>query len=164
MDAARLILILGTVVLACGSVSLAILRLASPKLRGTAWLSGAFAVGAFGAGLLIMQNHLLFSIFFADIFLLSSFVLLHVAVLQLIQNKSVPFWHGGLLLGTQAMVDALRLSGAISLRPRIAVFGLLVAVQSFTTALVLYRLARLRIRAPALFSAVLIFAFVGQQG
>ncbi len=159
MDDARIILILGTVVLACGSLSFGILRMASPKLRGTAWLSGAFAVGALGASLLMVQNHWLFSIFFADLFLLSSFVLLHVGVLELIQNKSVPFWHGGLLLGMQAVVDVLRLSGAISLRPRVAVLGLLVAVQSFATALVLCRLARRQIRAPSVFSAVLLLAF-----
>jgi diguanylate cyclase (GGDEF)-like protein len=82
-------------------------------------------------------------------------------VLRLIQNSSVPFWHGGVLLGVQAIVDALRVTGAVHTRARITSMGILVAIQCFVTASVLWHHARRQVRAPAIFSAVLLLAFGG---
>lgn len=159
MDAAVIILILGAIVLACGSLALLIVCLVSPKLRGMGWLSGAFASGAAGAGLLLLSSWPLLSVLGADIALLLSFVLLHVAVLRLIHDSSVPFWHGGVLLGLQAIVDVLRLTGPVHTRGRIISISILVALQCFATATVLWHLAQRRVRAPAIFSAVLLITF-----
>lgn len=159
MDAAILILVIGATVMAFGSLALLFVRIASPKLRGMGWLSGAFASGAAGAGLLLLGGYPPVSIIAADAALLLTFVLLHVAVLRLIQNGSVPLWHGGVLLGVQAIVDVLRITGFANGRVRIVTIGILVAIQCFVTATELWHLARRQIRVPALFSAVLLTAF-----
>ncbi len=160
MQLTQALLIFGTALLACCSSSLLILHVASPRLRGVAWLSGAFATGSLGAGLLLVSSNLpIFSVVGADLSLLLSFVLLHVAVLSLVEEEDSRFWHGGLLLGVQVLVDGFVLSGALGFRGRVIAFGLLIAAQSFTTALVLWRQARRQVRAPALFSSTMLTAF-----
>lgn len=159
MDTAVTILDIGTTVLACGSVALFIVRLASPKLRGMGWLSAAFFSGALGSGLLLLADHLPGVVIAADLSLVLCFVFLHVAVLRLIQNATVPFWHGGVLLGVQAIVDVLGLTGAVPPNARVVSIGILIAIQCLVTATVLWHLARRQIRAPAVFSAVLLMAF-----
>ena len=99
------------------------------------------------------------SALFADITLLTSFVLLHLAVLHLALNRRIRHWHGLTLLGVQAVVDGLRLAHIVNWRFRSISFGALVAVQAATTALVLWRLSRTKVRAPALYSVVLMVAF-----
>ncbi len=161
MQPSTAILIFGTTLLACGSVSLLVVRLASPRLRGVGLLSAAFATGAFGAGLMMVPATLpLCSVLGADLNLLFSFVLLHVAVLRLVDDSDVPFWHGGLLLGLQALVDGFVMHGVVGWRARVVCLSLLVAVQGMVTAAALWRLAQRQVRAPALFNSVVLFAFV----
>ena len=159
MDSAVIILDIGTTVLALGSLSFFIVRLASPNLRGMGWLSAAFLSGAIGAALLLFSGRVSLFVLPADLSILLCFVLLHVAVLRLVQNTEVPFWHGGILLGLQAMVDVLRLTGMLRAAARPASLGVLVAIQCLVTATVLWHLARRQVRAPALFSSVLLTAF-----
>ncbi len=154
------ILILGTALLTCGSGALLVVRLASSQLRGVGLLSAAFATGALGSGLLLTPATLpVLHILGADLNLLLAFVLLHVAVLRLVEEREVPFWHGGLLLGVQALTDGFAMSGAVGIRARAISISFLIAIQSFTTALVLWRLARRQVRAPALFNSFLLLSF-----
>lgn len=159
METAIVILVLGATVLACGSGTLLTVRLASPKLRGMNWLSAAFASGSLGAALLLLRSRPVIAVFGADLALLLSFVLFHLAVLRLIRNNAVPFWHGGVLLGIQAIVDGLRVAGAVHTRGRIISIGILVAIQCFATSAVLWHLSRRRVRAPAVFSGALLIGF-----
>lgn len=158
MDA-RTILIMGTMILAGGSLSLLILRRFSPGLHGVGWLSTSFASGMLGASLLLVRNAPALSVFLADSALLSSFLLLHVAVLKLSRKKKVHYWHGALVLGVQLGVDAAAFAGDHRFHPRVISIGLLVAFQSAVTARVLWRFANGRVRAPAVYSAVILLGF-----
>lgn len=155
---ARIILELSVLIMAGGSLSLLILRLCSPNLQGTGWLSAAFACGMAGAGLLMVEPPL-FEVLLADLALLTSFLLLHVAVLQLSRRPEVHFWHGAVLLGVQAVVDLLCMAGIAGWRARVTSLGLLVALQALVTAKVLWRFAGEKVRSPALYSVVLLLAF-----
>ncbi len=160
MQSSTAILILGTTLLACGSGSLFVVRVQSPRLRGVGLLSAAFAIGAVGAGLLLLPGTLpVGSVLGADLSLLLSFVLLHVAVLRLADHAEIYIWHGGLVLGLQALVDAFVWEGVLASRARVIAISLLIAVQGMATAVVLWRLARRQVRAPALFNSWVLFAF-----
>lgn len=159
MNVAFVVLSLGAVILACGSLALFVVRRTSPNLQGIGWLSGAFAAGAASAGLLFAGEEPVFSVLSADVALLVSFMLLHVAVLKLVKSTPIRFWHGGLLLGIQLIVDMLRVIGITSGRPRVISIGVLIAMQTITTAVVLWRFSRSQVRFPAMFSAVLLAMF-----
>lgn len=160
MHPSTAILILGTALLACGSGALLIVHKVSPRLRGVGLLSIAFATGSLGAGLLLAPSSIpVLSVLGVDVGLLLSFILLHVAVLRLVEETDVPFWHGGLLLGAQAIVDGFAMSGAVGFRGRVISISLLIALQSFATAVVLWRLARRQVRAPAVFNSVTLVLF-----
>jgi diguanylate cyclase (GGDEF)-like protein len=159
MQEAQFLLTLGTVIMGCGCLGMLTVRLCSPGLQGTGWLSGAFAGGSAGAALLLVLHAPLLSIFAADMALLSSFVLLHVAVLKVVRSTDVRISHGFVLLGIQAVVDLLRMEHVVRPEVRIAWISLLVAAQSATTALTLWRSVRHKVRAPAIFSALLLLTF-----
>ncbi|MGI4830119.1 MAG: GGDEF domain-containing protein [Janthinobacterium lividum] len=159
MSFAEIVLSLGIAVLACGSLALFVVRLTSPNLQGIGCLSGSFAAGSVSAALLIAFNKPVICVMCADLGLLLSFVLLHVAVLKLASNAPVPFWHAGLLLGLQMLVDMFRIMGLLGSRPQVVTISVLVAIQTATTAFVLWKFSRSQVRAPATFSAVLLASF-----
>ena len=159
MQPAVLILLVGVLVLGCGSLGLLLVRLASPELRGTSWLSLAFAAGSLGAGLLLVRHIPLLEVEAADACLLSSFILLHVAVLRVLERDSVPLTRGVFPLLIQALVDALCLTGHTAMYLRVISLSLLVAMQSAVTAIVLWRSTRKGVRAPSVFVAVLLLGF-----
>ena len=159
MNFAVLVISIGIVVLACGSVALLVVRLTSPNLQGIDWLSAAFAAGAVSASLLLASGMPWLSVLGADATLLFAFMLLHIAVLRLVKQGPVPFWHGGLLLGIQVLVDISHQMGFSAGRLRIISIGLVIAIQAATTAVVLWRFSLRRVRAPALFSIVLLACF-----
>ena len=163
--AIQVILFLGAVVLACGSVGFLIVRLSNPLLRGLGWLGGSFASAAAGALLLGCSGHLprLATIAIADVLVLGSFVLLYVAVLELSERSSLlpPFEMALLVL--QAAVDLTLIYTPAGFGPtgaRIAVAGLLIAVVCGHTAFALLRVARRSIRTSALFTACLLLGFM----
>src|ERR1700759_831424 len=163
--AIRVILLLGAVFLACGSIGLIIVRLSNPLLRGLGWLGGSFASGAVGALLLACHGKLpiLATILLADVLVLGSFVLLHVAVLELSERCSLfpPF--GVALLVLQAAVDLTLMYSPPGFAPngsRIMVAGLLIATVCGHTAFTLIGVARRAVRTSALFTAALLLAFV----
>src|SRR5580698_7760259 len=163
--AIRVILLLGAIFLACGSVGLVIVRLSNPLLRGLGWLGGSFAAGALGAFLLACHGRLpaLVTIPLADVLILGSFVLLHVAVLELSERCSLFPTFGVALLVLQAAVDLTLIYSPPGFGPygsRIVVAGLLIAVACGHTAFTLIGVARRAVRTSALFTAALLLAFV----
>lgn len=163
--AIHLILVLGAIFLACGSMGLAIVRLSNPLLRGLGWLGGCFASGAAGAALLASTGRLpqMATVVLADVLVLGSFVLLHVAVLELSERSSLFPTFGVGLLVLQAAVDLSLLYSPPGFPPagsRIIMAGLLIAIVCGHTAFTLIGVARRAIRTSALFSAALLLAFV----
>ncbi len=163
--AIRVILLLGAIFLACGSVGLVIVRLSNPLLRGLGWLGGSFAAGAVGALLLACHGRLpaLATIPLADVLVLGSFVLLHVAVLELSERCSLFPTFGVALLVLQAAVDLTLMYSPPAFSPdgsRIIAAGLLIAIVCGHTAFTLIGVARRAIRTSALFTAALLLAFV----
>ena len=158
---AQIILILGCTVLTCGSVGLLIARLTNPALKGLGWLGGAFAVGGVGAGLLAgFTNSTLLAVVVADLLVLLAFVLLHVAVLELVGRHSLLPRLGMLLLIIQGAGDVLQLAFP-QLRFRILLATLTIAVQSAQTGWTLWQFSKQKIRIPAIFSSLLLLAFTG---
>ena len=148
-----------TLLLAFGSLSMLVVRLASPGLQGMGRFSASFAAGSLGGALLLLCGQPLANVLFADMALLGSFILLHVAVLQLLPDRRDSLWPGVALLCGQALVDILQLMGIIGGQPRIVAFGLLVAIQAVTTARTLWQLSREKVRAPATYSVALLLGF-----
>jgi diguanylate cyclase (GGDEF)-like protein len=163
--AIQVILYLGVVVLACGSVGFFIVRLSNPLLRGLGWLGGSFAAGSGGALLLACHGLVprLATVAVADVLVLASFVLLHVAVLELAEKSSLFPTFGVALLVLQAAVDlTLMYTPRVYVPPgsRIVVAGLLIALVCGHMALTLIGVARRAIRTSALFTASLLLAFM----
>jgi diguanylate cyclase (GGDEF)-like protein len=163
--AIRVILLLGAILLTCGSAGLVIVRLSNPLLRGLGWLGGSFAAGAVGAFLLASYGRLpgLATIAFADVLILGSFVLLHVSVLELAERTSLFPTFGVALLVLQATVDLTLMYTPAGFGPeglRIVVAGLLIAIVCGHTAFTLLGVARRAIRTSALFTAVLLLVFM----
>ncbi len=159
MDSAVAVLVVGTILAACGSLALLILQLSSPNLRGVGWLSGAFAAGTAGAGLILLQGWPFFSIFCGDQALLFSFVLLQLAVTRLLRDAPRAAWLVAVFSVLQVVADLLCRGGLAAPKLRIISLGLFVAIQTGSIAWVLVRSARQPIRAAALFSAVILTVF-----
>ena len=163
--AIEIILFLGAIVLACGSVGLVLARLSNPLLRGLGWLGGSFAAGAGGALLLAAHGRLspLVTIPLADVLILAAFVLLNVAVLELAEKSSLFPSFGVALLILQAAADLAIMYSPAALRPpgvRIMVAGTLIALVCGQVAHVLVGIARRSIRMPAWFTAILLLTFM----
>jgi diguanylate cyclase (GGDEF)-like protein len=160
--AVKLILLLGALLLTCGSAGLLIVRLTNPRLQGLGWLGGAFAAGAVGALLLFFAPHMpvVVSILPADVVILSSFVLLQVAVLELAEDDHPFPYLGAMLILLQVAVDLYIILAAEHSYLRIIVPGLLVAAQSGQTANVLVHFAKRGLRGSAWFTALLLLLFM----
>lgn len=157
---AQIILVLGTAVLSFGSIGLLIVWLTNRRLRGLGWLGGAFASGAAGAALLMCYHRFpSISEIGADTLILLGFVLLDVAVLDLFERESIFPKTGVTLLGLQVLSDAADLGYHGPAHFRVAVVSALVAAQCAKTAWLLWRYGREKVRAPAIFCAVLLLSF-----
>jgi diguanylate cyclase (GGDEF)-like protein len=160
--ATQLILIIGAILLACGSAGLLIVRLTNPRLIGLDWLGGSFAAGSGGAMLLFIQQRgsLFLSALLADVLILLSIVLLHVAILELTDKDSLFPTLGIVLLSLQAAADffVIWLHGTNGVRT--CVIGLLIAAQAGQTVVALLRAPRHGIRAPIWFSATVLTCFM----
>lgn len=160
--AVKLILLLGALLLACGSAGLLIVRLTNPRLRGLGWLGGAFAAGGVGALLLFFAPHVpvVFSLLLADVVILSAFVLLQMAVLELVEHDRPFPYLGTILILLQVAADLYIIQAVDHHHLLIIVPGLLVAAQSGQTAIVLVRFAKRGLRVSAWFTALLLFLFM----
>ena len=159
MDAST-ILVLGAVILGLGSLGLLIVRLTNRRLHGLGWLGGAFATGGLGALLLVVTAHSpILDILAADLCVVLSFFLLHMAVLELATDRvSVPPV-GIALLVVMTAIDILYVSGHGSSRLRVATISFLVTIQCTQTAWLLYGEARNKVRGPAIFCSAILSLF-----
>jgi diguanylate cyclase (GGDEF)-like protein len=154
------ILTLGATLLACGCCGLLTVRLTNPRLLGLGWLGGSFAAGGLGAILLLLYQRIspLFTIVLADVLILASFVLLHFAVLELLEI-AFRAQFGILLLALQACTGLFVVYGGSRLRVRIVMVGLLIAAQALQTAYTLLRKLSGPLLIPGRFNAALLFLF-----
>ena len=134
----------------------------TPRLRGLGWLGASFASGAVGAFLLTLYGVVprFFSVVFSDFLVLLGFVLLHKAILDLKRSdRRIPILGLGLMVAQ--LVGYLMLAYVIpSPRGRVALFGLLAAVQLGETMVVLGRTAKRGLRLPAWFSATVLAVLI----
>jgi diguanylate cyclase (GGDEF)-like protein len=155
------ILIFGATILACASAGLLIVRLSNRLLKGLGWLGASFASGG-SAAMLFLFDKLppLICTGVADEMVLFAFVLLHVAILELVEADSLFPLLGTALLGTQASITLLSFSGDVSSTVRMATMGFMIAAQVAQTAIRLFREEKSSmIRTPATFCACLLSAF-----
>ncbi len=153
------LVLFGATLLALGSSSMLVVRWACPGLLGLGSLSASFALGSLGAGLLLWRGVPFLSVLLADVSLLASFALLHLAVLRLVPHQHVPFWHGFALISAQVVVDLVELLGISGNRPRVVTIGVLVAVQAGVTVTALKRFSQGAMRAPAVFCSLILGVF-----
>jgi diguanylate cyclase (GGDEF)-like protein len=155
------ILIFGTTILACASVGLLAVRLSNRMLKGLGWLGGSFASAGAGAMLFFFDDRL--SLFFgtilADQLVLLSFVLLHVAMLELMESESLFPSFGSILLLIQLCVSGISMIEPRTTGLRIALMGFMIAAQTGQTSFQLFRKGKRIIKTPAWFCAFLLLAF-----
>jgi len=101
----------------------------------------------------------LLSVLAADLLVLLSLVLVHFAVLELMDIASLPYL-GFVLLVVQGITDLVRLYGGMHGRIRIVMAGVLIGLQAGQTGLVLLRKTKRGARLPAYFSGALLLAFM----
>ena len=160
--APQLVLIIGCILLACGSAGLFIVRVNNTRLRGLGWFGGAFASGSVGAFLLYdIHASEWISVILADVLVLTAFVLLNAAFAELAERESPVPTLGIALVVLQAVVDFWLIHFPHPVDYRSLVAGLLIAVQVGQTAVLLLRERREAIRAPVWFSAILSLSFMG---
>jgi diguanylate cyclase (GGDEF)-like protein len=160
--ATHLILVIGAILLACGSGGLFIVHENNPRLKGLGWLGGSFASGCIGAAMLSHEQHL--SVWLgtigADILILGAFVLLHVAFLDLLSEDEIPLPRLGIfLIVLQVAVDLSLILFDPSDNLRIVWAGGLIAVQTIQTTTVLIVKCQPSVRAPVWFSITLLTVF-----
>lgn len=161
--ATQLTLIIGAILLACGSGGLFIVRLTNPRFKGLGWLGGSFASGSFGA-LLLFDHHntsAWLCVVLADVLILLAFVLLHVAFLELTESKSLVPVLGIILVALQIAADLWVIDFGGPDRFRTLAVGILVAAQTGQTAIVLLRESRHSIQVPGWFCATVLVGFMG---
>ncbi|CAN5630995.1 hypothetical protein BH10ACI4_BH10ACI4_29940 [soil metagenome] len=158
----RVILLLAATLLACGSAGLLMVRLTNPRLGGLGWLGGAFASGGIGAVLLLTSDRTspLVGMVLADAFILFSFILLHIAVLELEEESPTLPRLGVVLFALQAATDLYLIYESVVPLLRLEVVGLVIAIQVGQTAVRLLRLNRRANRPAVWFSAGILFCFM----
>ncbi len=159
-SAITVILLLGAIVLACGSVGLFIVRWNNRLLRGLGWLGGSFACGGACAVVLMMDRipYMAGSVI-ADALVMLAFVLLHVAILEMVESDSLFPTFGAFILLVQIALDLYLFSGHFVHSLRIPVMSMLIAAQACQTAIILFRKSKDTVRAPAWFSGTILIGF-----
>jgi diguanylate cyclase (GGDEF)-like protein len=155
------ILIFGTTILVCASAGLLAVRLSNRMLKGLGWLGASFASAGAGAMLFFFDDRLslLFGTVLADQLVLLSFVLLHVAILELMESESLFPSFGSVLLLLQACVSGVSIFDHRASGVRIALMGFMIAAQTGQTSFRLFCEGKRAIRAPAWFCASILLGF-----
>jgi diguanylate cyclase (GGDEF)-like protein len=153
--------IISAILFGCGSAGLLMVRLSNPRLLGLGWLGTALGAGGTGALLLLInpQHIPMLSILLADVLVLAAFVLLNLAVMEVIALPGVPAV-SLLLLALQASADLFTIYGHGTAQFRITVVGLLIAVQTTQTVLLLRRRTAPGVRSPARAISVVLIGFI----
>lgn len=152
------IFVVASLLMACCSGGLLVVRLSNPRLRGIHWLGATFVSGAMGALLLALFDRLpLFvSLVLSDLLVLLAFVLLHVAILDLRRAPSLWPKLGLTLVVTQFLACYWLTFVHQHVRIRLAVFCLALSLQLGQTVVLLIRGARRGTRLPAWFMATIL--------
>ncbi len=156
------ILVTGAILLACACAGLLMVRFSNPRLLGLGWLGAAMATGGVGALLLLLDpRHSPWrSVVLADLLVLASMSLLHLAVMEVVGLRGLPRF-AFLLLALQAGADLFHVYAGAPGRSRVTVIGLLIAAQAAQTAMLLLRRASAAIHAPARFVSAVLVGFIG---
>lgn len=144
-----------------GTAGLVTVRFSNPRLRGLGWLAGAFAAGGIGALLLLLESRSssLLAGTASDLTVLLAFVLLHCAVLDLLEHSRRVPGFGLWLMGLEGLAHALMGLTSASGQMRIVVIGLVMAAQVTQTAVVLVQRMRYGMRAAMWFNAGILACF-----
>jgi len=157
----RAILIISSVLFSCGCIGLVIVRLTNPFFKGLGWLGGAFAAGSLGAILLSVRPDVSvgLSVIIPDTFILLAYVFLQVCILEMTESASLVPKLGIFLLAGQAAAYPLFRSFHNAEQLCVVTLGLLLAVQTVQSAIVLKRHAIGGMRPPAWFGVILLTTF-----
>lgn len=158
------VLIVGAILLACGSASLLIVRVTNPKLGGLGWLGAAFLSGGSGAFLVAVDRGFGFPVTLpADLLVLLSVVLLRIGIFEIRQIPK-PFPTTGLvLMAIQTCTYLYQMNVHRVTHVRIITLGLLVAFQLSQTIALLVRRPRRGGRTPAWFTAFVLSGLMGMN-
>jgi len=162
-----IILVICTVLLCCGFGGVLLFRLSHPLLRGLGWLSGSFAAGCLGALLVLLPSAKVPAVVcygFARVFVLLAFVLLHVAVLELMKAKSLFSTLSIVLLGLVALSGLLTPYWQHWDMLGTAVLDFAVTIQVFQTAFYMLADKSQPTRNAALFMGTLLLLFGSFNG
>jgi len=156
------VLIFGATILLCASAGFFIVRLSNRLLRGLGWIGACFATGGVATVLFTLDKlppALCLGV--PDELVLLGFVLLHVAILELLEARSVFPKFGCVALGCEAILITASFMGYISAEARMWTMGLLIAAQVVQSAmLLLHPHEEMRvIRTPSVFLGFLLLAF-----
>jgi diguanylate cyclase (GGDEF)-like protein len=156
------ILVVASLLLACGSGGLLVVRLSNPRLKGLGWLGAAFASGGMGAILLTFSQRLppFLGVILSDLLVLLAIVLLHVAMLEMHGGRSLWPKLGSSLVAVQFAGYCSLVYGHSHGRDRISLFGVIISIQLGQTVLLLIRGARRGGRLPAWFTAAVLSALM----
>jgi len=156
------IFVVASLLMACCSGGLLVVRLSNPRLRGIHWLGATFVSGATGALLLALFDRLpLFvSLVLSDLLVLLAFVLLHVAILDLRRAPSLWPKLGLTLMAIQFLACYWLTFVHQHVRIRLAVFCLALSLQLGQTVVLLIRGARRGTRLPAWFMATILSVLI----
>ncbi len=151
-----------SLLMACASGCLFVVRLSNPRLRGLDWLGATFVSGGMGALLLALFDHLpLFvSLVLSDVLVLLAFVLLNVAILALRRAPSLWPKFGLTLVAMQFTACYWLTFVHQHVRIRLAVFCVALSLQLGQTVVLLIRGARRGTRLPAWFMATILSVLI----
>ncbi len=153
----RAILIISSVLFFCGCIGLITVRLTNPFFKGLGWLGGAFAAGSLGAILFTLRPDV--SVILPDTLILLAYVFLQVCILEMTESASLVPKPGILLLAGQAAAYPLFRCFHNVEQLCVVTLGLLLAVQSIQSAMLLKRHAIGEMRPPAWFGVTLLTIF-----
>jgi len=157
----KVMLLLAALILTTGSVGLLIVRLTNHRLKGLGFLGAAFATGGVSAGLLLSLNYTppVVHLLLADLLVLVSYILLHIAVLELLDSDSLFPLFGSILVGVQVISGVYLIAHHAGAHGRVVVMGFIVAAQTAQTARLLLKSKQEGIRIAAIFSATVLGSF-----
>lgn len=157
----RVILIVGSVLLCSGCVGLLLVRLTNPFLKGLGSLGAAFASGALGAAIFAARIDVSASVFalLADTLILLAYVILHVSFLELTESESLIPRSGLCLLALQAAAYPVYRYLHDVRQMSVVTLGILLAIQTFQSAVFLKKASKDGMGAPVWFSVALLTGF-----
>ncbi|MDE3106093.1 MAG: GGDEF domain-containing protein [Acidobacteriota bacterium] len=156
-------LIVGAVLLLCGCISFLIVRITNPIFQGLGWIAGAFACGSAAAGSLafLYDRHPVFTMYTADTLILLAFVLVNIAVLELVHQHPPRPIFGFLTLPLQVILMAILEAMHQHHMAAVIPLGIAVALVSLHSASQLRRNIQPGLQAPAWLATAILLGLTG---